>query len=396
MRQALALLLLVATGACVAYTPPDQVTPQPSPLPQAQRPLAIAANPTVTPAVDGILSTTAAAGQFSGAALVARNDQVVFLEAYGLADRDAKLSNRSDTQFDIGSVGKIFTAVAILQLVQHGQVALTAPISTYLPSYRREIADQITVEQLLTHTSGLGDYITKPPYWAGAKDQLRALEDYLPLFEQDPLGFAPGTSWKYSNAGYILLGLIVERVSGQDYWTFIQQHIFAPAGMTRSDSNERDAVVPNRAINYTRLDERLQIGPGPAEPNTRWLPPHAGPDGGGSSTVEDLFRFAQALRSGVLLDPRYTEIMLQGRVSAEQFGPGFRWGYGLAEHRLGGARVLGHGGSTHGGEALLEWEPEFGYTFVMLTNQDPAVGAQPDFPPLPQLEERMIRTLPVR
>jgi D-alanyl-D-alanine carboxypeptidase len=281
MRQALAMLLLVSISACVSNnTQSDQAAPQPSSVSKVQPLLAVTTNPTATPAVDGIISPTAAAGQFSGAALVARNDQVVFLKAYGLADRAANLPNHTDTQFNIGSVTKMFTAVAILQLVQRGQATLTAPISTYLPSYPRDIADQITVEQLLLHISGLGDYITKPAYWAGAKDHLQSLEDYPQLFEQDPLAFPPGTSWKYSNAGYVLLGLIIEHVSGQHYWTYIQEHVFAPAGMARTDANERDNAVPNRAINYTRLDDRLQVGSGAAQPNTRWLPSRAGPDGG--------------------------------------------------------------------------------------------------------------------
>jgi CubicO group peptidase (beta-lactamase class C family) len=175
------------------------------------------------------------AGLFSGAVLIARHDRVLFSHAYGLADRKRRIPNTVRTRFRIGSMNKMFTAVAILQLVEAGKVKLTAPLGTYLPDYpNRQVATTVTIHQLLTHTGGTGD-IFGPAFDAHRK-ALRTLDDYVRLYGKRGLEFEPGSSWAYSNYGFLLLGVVIQRVTGQSYYHYVQQHVYAPAGMTRSGS----------------------------------------------------------------------------------------------------------------------------------------------------------------
>src|SRR5262249_43644411 len=170
-------------------------------------------------------------GEFSGVALIARDGKPFFHEAVGLADRSFSVPNRSDTRFNVGSIGKAFTQVAIAQLAAQGKLAFTDTIRRHLPEYPSAAADRITIQQLVTMTSGLGD-VFADKYDAPPKARLRPLADYLPLSAGEPLLFEPGADRRYSNAGYVVLGLIVEKVSGESYYDYVRRHVFDPAGMT--------------------------------------------------------------------------------------------------------------------------------------------------------------------
>ena len=177
----------------------------------------------------------AGADEFSGAVLLAKDGRVLFSRAYGLADRKRRIPNTVRTRFRIGSMNKMLTAVAILQLVEAGKVKLTAPLGTYLRDYpNRDVATKVTIDHLLTHTGGTGD-IFGPDFDAHRK-QLRAHVDYVKLYGKRGLEFEPGSRWAYSNYGFILLGVVIEKVTGQSYYDYVQAHIHAPAGMTRSGS----------------------------------------------------------------------------------------------------------------------------------------------------------------
>ena len=218
--------------------------------------------------------------EFSGAVLVAKDGRVLFSRAYGLADRERRIPNTVRTRFRIGSMNKMFTAVAILQLVEAGKVKLTAPLGTYLPDYpNRDVATKVTIHQLLTHTGGTGD-IFGPEFDAHRK-QLRALADYVKLYGKRGLEFEPGSRWAYSNYGFILLGVVIEKVTGQSYYDYVQAHVYAPAGMTRSGSLPEDQPVPDRSIGYTKPP-----GTTAWAPNTDTLPYRGTSAGGGYSTVE--------------------------------------------------------------------------------------------------------------
>ena len=308
------------------------------------------------------LRRLADADEFSGVVLLAKNGQPFFHQAYGLANRDLGVPNRPDTKFNIGSISKMFTQVAIGQLLQQGKLALDDTIREHLPDYPGPAADRITIQQLLTNTSGLGDTFGQR-YDATPKDRLRALSDYLPLFAGDPLLFEPGTSRKYSNAGYVVLGLIVEKLSGQGYHDYLRQHIFAPAGMTSSDAYPQDAIVPNRAVGYTREGPTGSV-PGPRRANLYALPARASSAGGGYSTAGDLLAFDRAILGEKLLSPELTDWFLTDKAQppapAGSARPGSR--------RSGGG---GFAGGTAGVNAVLETDLDTGYTIVVLCNEDP-------------------------
>ena len=301
--------------------------------------------------------------ELSGAVLVAKDDRVLFKHAYGLADRNRRIPNTIRTRFRIGSMNKMFTAVAILQLVEAGKVKLTAPLGTYLPDYpNRDVATKVTIHQLLTHTGGTGD-IFGPDFDAHRKE-LRTLADYVKLYGKRGLEFEPGSSWAYSNYGFILLGAVIEKVTGHSYYDYVQRHIYAPAGMTHSGSRPESQAVPDRSIGYTKAP-----GTTAWAPNTDTLPYSGTSAGGGYSTVEDLARFAHAVLSHKLLNPDTTKLLITGKVKD---GPGTRYAYGFEDARHpDGKGWVGHGGGAPGINGDLRIYPKPGYVVAVLANLDP-------------------------
>jgi CubicO group peptidase (beta-lactamase class C family) len=301
--------------------------------------------------------------QFSGALLVAKDDRVVFAHAYGLADRKQRIPNTLRTRFRIGSMNKMFTAVAILQLVEAGKVKLAAPLGTYLRDYpNRQVATRVTIHELLTHTGGTGDIFG--PDFDAHRTKLRTLADYVRLYGQRGLEFEPGSQWAYSNYGFILLGAVIEKATGHSYYDYVRQHIYAPAGMTRTGSLPEDQTVPGRSTGYT-------TPPGATAwvPNTDTLPYRGTSAGGGYSTVQDLARFAHALLGHKLLDPYSTKLLITGKVTE---APGVRYAYGFEDARDAHANGwVGHGGGAPGMNGDLKIYPKTGYVIAVLANLDP-------------------------
>jgi hypothetical protein len=188
----------------------------------------------------------AEAGVFSGSVMLTHNGETLYEEAYGLANREANLPNNIETLFNMASMGKMFTAVATMQLVEQGKIDLDAPIGTYLDNIPEDKAG-ITIHQLLTHTSGLAEMFTSPLY-PEYRDKTDTVLGFFPLFMDAPLQAEPGTQHQYSNSNFVTLGAIIEAVSGQDYFEYLHEHIFVPAGMTRTGYYERDTTVENLAI----------------------------------------------------------------------------------------------------------------------------------------------------
>jgi len=224
-------------------------------------------------------------GAFSGVVLVARNGVPQFERAYGLADREARRSNDVETAFNIGSINKFFTAISIRQLAAAGKLNLDSSLARAWPDYpNRDVATRVTIRQILEHRSGIGGNIFGAPPGKTRHDVL-TLNDYFQLFKDLPLQFEPGARQQYSNAGYIVLGLLIERLSGSSYYDYVRSHIFEPAGMTRTGSWRVDSLPPNTATGYT--DEGR---------NTELLPGRGSSAGGGYSTAHDLLRLFNALR----------------------------------------------------------------------------------------------------
>ena len=261
-----------------------------------------------TATLDGYVTRLCGRGAFSGAVAVARQGTVIYQRACGLASRAYGAANNVDTKFNLGSMNKMFTAVAIAQLVDAGKLRYDDTLARAWPEYpNRAVAEKITIHQLLTHTSGLGDYFTEE-YERTSKDRLRAIKDYLPLFAAKPLQFAPGSRFGYSNAGFMVLGGVVQRVSGQDYFDYIRAHVYQPAGMKNTDAYEMDHDTPNLAIGYTpdRQEPSDPIVPGKVRNNLFLHVVKGGPAGGGFSTVGDLIRFGDTFVHGKRICSRPT------------------------------------------------------------------------------------------
>lgn len=285
--------------------------------------------------------------RFSGVVMLAKDGKPLLSRAWGMADPAKGIANRPDTKFNLGSINKFFTNIAIGQLAAAGKLSPNDTIRKHLPDYPSPVADKITIEQLLRHRSGLGD-IFGPKFMAWHAS-LRKLSDYLPLFADAPLEFEPGTSQRYSNAGYVVLGLIIEKLSGQSYYDYVRDHITKPAGMADTGSYAIDENVPNRAIGQTK---RGPEGPLPQrQNNTATLPARGSSAGGGYSTAPDLLRLSQALLADKLIPKRWTDWLFTGKLDAP------------------GARNIGVAGGSPGVNAVLEIEPH--YTLVVLSNFDP-------------------------
>jgi CubicO group peptidase (beta-lactamase class C family) len=249
----------------------------------------------LTAALGGFLSTLAGDDAFSGVVLVARNGAPVFHRAYGFADRANKIPNTTRTRFNIGSINKTFTQLAISQLAAEGKLATTDTIATLLPDYPQATSRTATVQQLLTHSAGVSDFFG-PAFASTPKDRFRSNADYARFVGTLPPLFAPGERRQYCNGCYILLGAIVERASGMPYEQYVAERIFKAADMTSTGYPQVDAIEPDIAIGYTR---RSGQGPdGPLRSNVYLHGASGSAAGGGYSTTTDLLAFANAMRTG--------------------------------------------------------------------------------------------------
>tara|TARA_R110000822_G_scaffold13225_1_gene47109 strand:+ start:99 stop:1457 length:1359 start_codon:yes stop_codon:yes gene_type:complete len=279
-------------------------------------------------ALDEKANALAADNKFAGAMIIAKDGKEIFSKAWGLADRSNKIPNKVETKFRLGSANKMFTAVAILQLVDQGKISLSGKVGDYLPDYpNRDIADKVTIRQMLTHTGS------------------RAPE------------FEPGSAESYSNYGFVLLGAIIEKISGLSYYEYVDAHLFAPAGMTNSGFLPEDVAVAGRSIGYTTEDGALVT-------NKDSLPYRGTAAGGGYSTVKDMLKFANALQSGKLVPPS-----LLGQASMPQTDSTW-YGYGFQTRGKAEMANFGHSGGAPGMNADFRIYPQSGVVIVTLSNRD--------------------------
>jgi CubicO group peptidase (beta-lactamase class C family) len=323
------------------------------------------------------LQQRADAGAFSGAVLVASHGKPLLQQGYGMADRQHGLANTATTKFPIASMGKMFTAVAVAQLAEQAKLSFTDTIGRHLPGFPPWIADTVTIHQLLTHTSGMGDAALQrrpdrppsPQTPAGLMERIVAA----------PLRFRPGSRFGYSNDGYIVLGAVIERLTRQRYADHVRQHVIQPAGMTDTDIGVyRPSQIPGMALGYMLVGrDGRPLRPGPGQDTASGSLRETdevqlgNPSGGAYSTVADLLGFAQALTGHRLLGPALTQTVLAGKVESDRPGADQdRYGYGFSDARINGVRVVGHNGGSPGWEGQLDIYPDRGHTVVMLTNQD--------------------------
>ena len=316
--------------------------------------------------IDSFVTDLANKDEFSGAVLVAKDGKPIFEKACGMACKRYDAPNRIDTKFNLGSMNKMFTGVAIGQLAEQGKLSFDDPIIKYVPDYaNKEVAEKVTIHQLLTHTSGMDSYWEE--LWQADWPQIRTVQQLVDLFVDKPLLFEPGERFHYSNSGPVVLGLIIERITGMSYYDYIRKYICEPAGMENTDCYELDRPVPNLAMGYTKR------GYAPGTEDTLWrnnLYMHTakgGPAGGGYSTVIDLLKFDIALRNHELLSKKYTDIVTTGKVERSA---DVKYAYLFGDELVNGQRIIGHNGGAPGINGSLGMFLDSGYTVAVLSNYD--------------------------
>ena len=334
----------VITRITLDLIPPPSGAPVPERLTQ----------PAAVAAWKAEIDKAASAGKFSGVWLWAKNGKAITSGARGKADREKGTDNTLDTRFRIGSMNKMFTAVATLQLVERGKLSLEDTIGKILPDYpNTNVASKVKVRHLLTHTGGTGDIFG--PQFEAHRLELKTLQDYVKLYGARDLQFEPGTKWEYSNYGFLLLGVLLEKVSGKSYYDFVAENIYQVAGMTNSGSEPESVEVANRSKGYMR-DQFEAVS---NEPTLPWRGTSAG---GGYTTAADLMKFAEALMSNKLLKAETLAEATRPQFSTGAYGFGFQLG------RPEEPRTYGHGGAAPGMNGILRVYPESGQSVIVLCN----------------------------
>lgn len=331
-------------------------------------------------ALDKLIAQRAAADQYSGTYLLLHHGRPVLSRSYGMADKSRSLRNKPNTIFGLGSVTKMFTGVAVSQLVQQGKIAYHEKLGTYLDGFPADVADTVTVHQLLTHTSGMDDIYneTNGPViqsWSSEKEVTAGL---LKIVRDAPLIFAPGTSYRYSNAGYVTLQFIVAAASGQTFYDFVRRHVFQAAGMTDTDFYDRDQCRAGRRIAHPYAPEDPQSD-GPRVDHLERVDFLGNGASGAYSTRADLNAFIKALTGNKLLDRQHTWLTTSPKAPVPPKGPPpagkppqFLFGcYGPSATLTNDHWLLGHnGGSSHGIATDLAWYPDDGYLAIDLCNYE--------------------------
>jgi CubicO group peptidase (beta-lactamase class C family) len=291
---------------------------------------------------------------FTGTVIVALKGKPLFAQAYGEADRTSHRANSLDTPFNLASLNKMFTAVLVAQLQEQGKLAFSDKVGKFLRDWpQADVRDKISIDNLLTHTSGLG------MYWGPAHDAkattLDTVAEYCALFRDNAPAAEPGKRFQYSNNGYVLLGLIAERISGKDYYALVRERIYRPAGMRHSGHYLGTDSASGFALGYDAN----------GKPTTSDMALRGSPAGGGYASANDLLRFATALEDGKLLSKTTLAKMTSGYA---RMGEDMAYGYGFGVTR-GKEKHYGHTGGTPGADASFEVFPESGYVAIVLSNQ---------------------------
>jgi len=294
------------------------------------------------------------------ALLVARHGEIVLAKGYGLSNVELNVSVKPETVFQSGSVGKQFTATAIMMLVEQGKIDLDDPLTKYFPDAPAAWKD-VTIRELLSHTAGFTDY---PEDFDMRKD--RTEDELLKQIESIPLAFPPGTQWAYSNLGYATLGILIHRVTGRFYGDFLQDHIFGPLGMTTTRIISEADIIPNRAAGYRLVNGELK--------NQEWVAPMVNTTADGSLyfSILDLAKWDAALYTDKLLKPSDLEQMWtpaklkDGRINPS--GYGFGW---FLEGRPG-HRIVSHDGAWQGFKSNISRYVDDQLAVIVLANLDEA------------------------
>jgi len=314
------------------------------------------------PQIDRIMRSSYVAGDFNGTVLVARDGKILYQHAFGLANREWNIANDLETKFEIGSMTKQFTALLVLQMVNEGKLRLDGHLSDYLPFYRKDTGARITVSELLSHTSGVPNFISAAGFLDGPPSRTHYdVKDFVQKYCSGDLEFEPGTKFNYSNSGYFLLGAILEQVSGKSYESLLQERIFVPLSMKSSGYTHTDVVISHRAAGYERTAAGFQ--------NARFYDmsiPFAA--GALYSTVGDLRLWDEALYGERLLPARLRDLLFKPNLQNYGYG----WGILIpaAGSPYAGETIPMHGGAIFGFQSVIERIIKHHELIVLLDNSD--------------------------
>ncbi|WP_024771855.1 serine hydrolase [Aquimarina macrocephali] len=305
--------------------------------------------------IDGVMQKYVELDLFSGTVLLAKEGKVVYAKAFGDANKSYQIKNNIDTKFNICSMGKMFTGVSILQLEEREKLKLNDPVSKHLIDF--PLGDKITIHHLLSHTSGVGNYMRHPVY-RSKRSEMRTINDLLPFIYEQKLDFKiPGKRFSYSNSGMILLGAIIEKITGQSYSDYITKNIFSPAKMNDTQMKFWDDVVKNRSIGYMKsLSGKYQ--------NNVYKSSAPQSDGGILSTVGDMLKFDQALYSSILINEASKQKLFTAVMPKVTYGLAFQ-----VEDRHKN-KVVGHSGGAPGFSSYFSRYLKDKYTIIALSNYD--------------------------
>src|SRR5437762_2923257 len=264
--------------------------------------------------IDQLVSLYNKYGQFNGSVLVADNGKIIYKKGFGLANMEWNIPNQPDTKFRLGSITKQFTATLILQLVEQGKVKLDGKLTDYLPDYRKDTGDKVTIHNLLSHTSGIPSYTSLPGFMTNVSRNPYPVDDFIKKYASGDLEFEPGTKFVYDNSGYFLLGAIIEKVTGKPYEQVLKENIFDPLGMKNSGYDHWGTIISQRATGYTRSARGFQTAP-----YLDMSIPYAA--GSLYSTVEDLYLWDQALYGEKILSAKSKELIFKPNLN--NYGYGF-------------------------------------------------------------------------
>ena len=365
-----------------------------SPLPNGYREV----GPDRVAALDQLCQATMDTGLFSGAVLVADKGKVIYKEAFGLANREWEIPNTTDTKFRLASVSKQFCSMLVMQLVQEDKLSLEDPITKHLPYYRKDTGDKITVHHLLSHQSGIKDYTASFDYRSTISRLPFDPDEFIQLHCSGDLLHEPGTFYAYCNAGYSILGRIIEKVTFKTFEQNLQERIFEPLGMAHSGYDRHRYVLGKRASGYTRGSFGYE--------NADYIDMDSSPGAAGAiySTVEDMFRWDRALCTDQLVDEKHRNLMFTPNrdvpeVKAAGGRPQSNYGYGwqiytrthpVTKKKV---KVINHGGAIHGFRAMENRLPEEDSFVIVLCNQGDAFGASDVWNAVIQLSTELIHVV---
>lgn len=346
--------------------------------------------------IDAIVKQYIENKQFNGSVLVAENGKVIFKKGYGMANMEWGIANAPDTKFRLGSITKQFTAMLVMQLVEKGKIKVNDKITAYLPDYPKATGDKITVHHLLTHTSGIPNYTDFPKFFETLSREPFTPDDFVKKFSDLPLEFEPGSKFSYSNSGYFLLGVLIEKVTGESYAQVLKEQITRVLHLTDTGYDLHDPILTKRAAGYEKKGSKYVNAP-----YLDMSIPYAA--GSLYSTVEDLYRWDQALYSDKLISDASKAILFTPYLS------NYAYGWGVSKMTVGALQdslqVIEHGGGINGFNTLITRLPKDKHFIVLLNNTGGApLGAirknivnilynQPVMPPKKSVADTFRQTL---